>query len=85
MRWLLKLRHPLLHAIREGVIAVDTAGRVTMANDGARAVLWLAADPRGRLVAGLGLPGRMVELLSGLAPAEDTVATEPLAPGPRPR
>lgn len=67
-------REALLHAIREGVVAVDTHGRVTMANDAARVVLGLDADPRGRLLTDLDLPTAVVELLSGAAPAEDTVA-----------
>lgn len=59
-------RAALLHAIREGVVAVDTDGRVTMINDAARAVLGLDGEPPvGRPVEGLGLPGPVVDLLIG--------------------
>ncbi|TYL50116.1 PAS domain-containing protein [Nocardioides sp. BGMRC 2183] len=67
-------RAALLHAIREGVVAVGTDGRVTMANDAARAVLGLDGDPRGRRVDELGLPAGVADLLTGAAPAEDTIA-----------
>ncbi|WP_141014174.1 PAS domain-containing protein [Nocardioides sambongensis] len=59
-------RQALLHAIREGVVAVGTDGRVTMMNDAARATLGVeGGDPRGRPVRELGLPGEVVDLLVG--------------------
>lgn len=67
-------REALLHAIREGVIAVGTDGRVTMANDAARVTLGLEEDPRGRRVADLGLGAGVVDLLTGVTAAEDAVA-----------
>jgi two-component system CitB family sensor kinase len=62
-------REALLHAIREGVVAVGTDQRVTMMNDAARTTLGLdgpdAVDPVGRPVAELGLDDHVVALLTG--------------------
>lgn len=70
-------REALLHAIREGVVAVGTDGRVTVMNDAALAALGLedAGDPVGRHVADLGLDPRVVALLTG----EDAAAVDALA------
>lgn len=70
-------REALLHAIREGVVAVGTDGRVTVMNDAALATLGLedASDPVGRHVADLGLDPRVVALLTG----EDADAVDALA------
>lgn len=69
-------REALLHAIREGVVAVAPDGRVTMMNDAARATLGLdgAPDPVGRPIADLGLDQHVVDLLTGAVAAEDAVA-----------
>lgn len=69
-------REALLHAIREGVVAVAPDGRVTMMNDAARATLGLDGpqDPVGRPIAGLGLDPHVVDLLTGAVAAEDAVA-----------
>ncbi len=70
-------REALLHAIREGVVAVGTDGRVTVMNDAALATLGLedAGDPVGRDVSDLGLDPRVVALLTG----EDADAVDALA------
>ncbi|WP_211318861.1 sensor histidine kinase [Nocardioides silvaticus] len=70
-------REALLHAIREGVVAVGTEGRVTVMNDAARATLGVADDPDpvGRAVDELGLDPHVVALLTGEgADVEDAVA-----------
>ncbi len=68
-------REALLHSIREGVLAVDTDGRITMVNDAALRLLGLEADALGHPVAGLGLAQEAVSLLDGTAPVdEDAVA-----------
>jgi two-component system, CitB family, sensor kinase len=68
-------REALLHAIREGVVAVGTDGRITMANDAARVTLGLGdVDPVGRRVGDLGLDPHVVDLLSGDAGGEDAAA-----------
>jgi two-component system CitB family sensor kinase len=70
-------REALLHAIREGVVAVGTDGRVTVMNDAARATLGVAdvPDPVGRPVDDLGLDPHVVGLLTGQgADVQDAVA-----------
>jgi two-component system CitB family sensor kinase len=70
-------REALLHAIREGVVAVGTDGRVTVMNDAARATLGVAdvPDPVGRPVDDLGLDPHVVGLLTGEgADVQDAVA-----------
>lgn len=70
-------REALLHSIREGVIAVDTDGRVTMVNDGARELLGLAdetgADVIGRPVESLGLPSQVTAVLTAGSDSQDVV------------
>ncbi len=53
----------------EGVVGVDPAGRVTLANDGARDLLDLPEDCVGRAVDGLGLEPDVADVLSGGRPA----------------
>jgi two-component system CitB family sensor kinase len=50
----------ILHTVREGLLLVDQAGRVTLCNDGARELLDLADDPEGKALTDLGLPAEMV-------------------------
>nr|WP_127125397.1 ATP-binding protein [Georgenia sp. SYP-B2076] len=45
---LVEHREALLHGIKEGVLALDQAGRVTLLNDSARQLLALPADAVGR-------------------------------------
>ena len=66
-------REALLHSIREGVVGVDPAGRVTLANDGARDLLDLPEDCVGRAVDGLGLEPDVADVLSGRAAGVDVV------------
>ncbi len=70
---LLEAREAVLHGIREGVLAVDTAGRVALANDAAQRLLGLDADPTGRPAAEVLDPA----LLPLLAPGS-TVVDEPV-------
>ncbi|GGK90507.1 histidine kinase [Sphaerisporangium melleum] len=58
----------ILHAVREGLLLIDGAGRLTLANDGARELLDLPADAEGRPVGELGLPPA---LAASLASGED--------------
>uniref|UniRef100_UPI003B3A3F2A sensor histidine kinase n=1 Tax=Nakamurella sp. TaxID=1869182 RepID=UPI003B3A3F2A len=66
-------REALLHSIREGVVGVDPAGRVTLANDGARDLLDLPEDCVGRPVDALGLEPDVADVLSGRAAGVDVV------------
>jgi sensor histidine kinase regulating citrate/malate metabolism len=66
-------REALLHSIREGVVGGDPAGRVTIANDGARDLLDLPEDCVGRPVDGLGLEPDVADVLCGRAPGVDVI------------
>ncbi|GAA2874256.1 sensor histidine kinase [Streptosporangium fragile] len=54
----------ILHAVREGLLLVDTSGTVTLCNDGARELLGLEGEVSGRHVTGLGLPPSLAERLA---------------------
>ncbi len=53
----------ILHAVREGLLLVDDERRLTLCNDGARALLGLPADAEGREVTELGLDPEFTEML----------------------
>ncbi|MGP2440330.1 ATP-binding protein [Streptomyces sp. JW3] len=61
---LVQEQEAVLHGIGEGVLALDTGGRVTVVNDEARRLLAPAAAP-GRHVGELGLTPRVAEVLRG--------------------
>ena len=65
----LEYHEAILHTVREGLLLVDQAGRVTLCNDGARELLDLTGDVEGRAVADLGLPPAMV---ASMAPDRTT-------------
>src|SRR3954447_16597551 len=65
--------HAVLHAVREGLLLVDSDGRVQLANDEARRLLAADGDPVGRHVAELGLSRELTETLTGQRPAVDEV------------
>ncbi|RZQ62950.1 sensor histidine kinase [Amycolatopsis suaedae] len=54
-----------LHAVREGLLLIDTDGRVALCNDAARDLLGLRDDPAGTAVTDLGLPPTLAGLLGG--------------------
>jgi two-component system, CitB family, sensor kinase len=59
-------REALLHSIREGVVAVNTDGDITLLNDSAQELLGVTDDAVGRPVDSVGLDPAVVEfLLSG--------------------
>jgi two-component system CitB family sensor kinase len=68
---LVQEREAMLHGIREGVIALDRDGRVTLMNDEARRLLPLSGDPVGRPIEQLVPPGRLCDLLSGRISGHD--------------
>ncbi|CCK31915.1 two component system histidine kinase [Streptomyces davaonensis JCM 4913] len=55
----------MLYGIAEGVIALDPVGRLTLANEVARALLDLPEECVGRSLAQLGIEGRLRDVLSG--------------------
>jgi Signal transduction histidine kinase regulating citrate/malate metabolism len=63
----------ILHAVREGLLLVDPARRLTLANDGARELLDLPPDAEGRPVTELGLPPSLVELLASGSTRTDEI------------
>ena len=72
-------REAVLHAIREGVVAVAPDGTVTVMSDSARDLLGLDLDGAGRRVGDLGLEPRVADALA----AGDDVRDEVLVVGGR--
>ncbi|MFJ9361204.1 SpoIIE family protein phosphatase [Streptomyces mirabilis] len=64
----------VLHSVREGVLIVDSHGRLLLANDEARRLLGLRADGDGRPVTDLGLEPQAEQLLlSGRATTDEVI------------
>ena len=70
---LLQEREATLHGIREGVIAIDTAGRVSMVNDESQRLLGLDVRAVGRPLVELLPPGRLRDVLAGAHTTPDDV------------
>ena len=70
---LVEHRGAMLHGIREGVIGVDLAGRVTLVNDQAATLLGMPVDAVGRRVDELPLDPKVREVLTRLDEAPDQV------------
>lgn len=64
LRRMYEYHDAILHAVREGLLLVDGAGRLTLCNDGARELLGLYGEAGGRHVTDLGLPDSLTELLA---------------------
>ena len=69
---LLQEREAMLHGIREGVVAFDRAGRVTVINDEARRLLGIGGAA-GQPLDDLLPPGRLRDLLAGTAGGQDEI------------
>jgi two-component system CitB family sensor kinase len=54
----------VLHAVREGLVLLDSGGRVELLNDEARRLLGLSADVVGRRVDDIGLPPTLGDALA---------------------
>ncbi|HEY8721046.1 sensor histidine kinase [Pengzhenrongella sp.] len=63
----------VLHAVREGLILLDTQGRLVLANDEARRLLDLPVDASGRRLDELGLPAPMAAALVGGQRVDDAI------------
>ncbi len=63
----------VLHAVREGLLLVDTDGRVQLVNEEARRLLSLPEDVVGRSLAELGLPPGLVSAAGRATPEPDTI------------
>ncbi|GAB3737347.1 ATP-binding protein [Nocardiopsis nanhaiensis] len=70
---LLESREALLHAVREGVLAVDGGDRVVLVNPPARTMLGLAEDAEGRCLDELDLSERVRDIVSGTDPGDDRI------------
>jgi two-component system CitB family sensor kinase len=70
---LLEQREASLHGIREGTIATDIEGRITLINDEARRLLRLSGDSVGQPLTDVLPPGRVRDLLVGEATGADEV------------
>jgi two-component system CitB family sensor kinase len=70
---LLQEREATLHGIREGVIAFDETGRVSVVNDEARRLLGGTAIPVGSRLEQLLPPGRLRDVLAGAEAGQDEV------------
>lgn len=68
---LVEHREAMLHGLREGVVGVDTAGRITLVNDEALRLFALEGEVVGRPVADLAVPGPVADVLSGASGASD--------------
>jgi len=70
---LLEQREASLHGIREGTIATDNDGRITLINDEARRLLRLSSDGVGQQLTDVLPPGRVRDLLIGQVTGADEV------------
>lgn len=70
---LLEQREAMLHGIREGAIATDSLGRVTLLNDEAQRLLGLGGDVVGRRLDELVPEGRVADVLLGRVDGADQV------------
>ena len=70
---LVEQREAMLHAVREGAITVDAAGRVTLLNDEAKRLLGLDDSALGLPLADVVPAGRVREVLTGQVDGPDQV------------
>ncbi|WP_243766053.1 sensor histidine kinase [Streptomyces sp. GC420] len=68
---LLAEREAMLHGIREGVVALDRAGRIRLMNDEAQRLLGLGTDGRGRTPEEVLGRGRTADVLGGRVTGDD--------------
>lgn len=73
---LLQEREALLYGIKEGVIAFDRAGRVTIVNDEARRLLGLGTSAVGQRLEELVPAGRLRDVLAGASGVDLAVLTD---------
>ncbi|MFB8347659.1 sensor histidine kinase [Streptomyces niveus] len=68
---LLAEREAMLHSLREGVIALDGAGRIRLMNDEAQRLLGLGPEATGQPLDAVLGPGRTTDVLAGRVAGED--------------
>jgi sensor histidine kinase regulating citrate/malate metabolism len=69
-------REALLHSIREGVVAVNNDGQITVLNDSAQELLGVSVDAVGRRVSDVGLDPAVVRFLLAGDDGEDAGRTD---------
>ena len=70
---LLQEREATLHGIREGVLAVNPDGRISVINDEAQRLLHLAPNATGKPLDEVLPPGPLLEALTGTSTVTDTI------------
>ncbi len=70
---LVEHRMAMLHALKEGVLACDSSGRITLVNDEARRLLALPDDAEGCQLDALDLPERLHDVLNGQTGGSDEI------------
>ncbi|MFC5501447.1 ATP-binding protein [Lysinimonas soli] len=70
---LLQEREATLHGIREGVIAVDPVGRISVVNDEAQRLLRLPSNATGHRLRDVLAPGQLRDALTGTTVVSDDV------------
>jgi two-component system CitB family sensor kinase len=70
---LLEQREAVLHGIREGTVATDTSGRVTLLNDEAKRLLDVDDSALGRRLADIVPAGHAREVLAGTIAGDDQI------------
>jgi two-component system CitB family sensor kinase len=70
---LVEQREAMLHGIKEGVVGLDRADRIMLANDHARTLLSLPPDCVGRAVSDLDLNERLTDVLTGRSAGADQI------------
>ena len=74
---LLQEREALLHGIREGMVGLDTDGRITVINEEGKRLLGLDGDVVGKALNQVVAPGRLLDTLSGKAAGiDETTVTD---------
>ena len=71
---LLQEREATLHGIREGVIAIDPAGRISVVNDQAQRLLHLPDDASRKRLEDVLAPGQLRDILTGTTAVIDAIA-----------
>jgi sensor histidine kinase regulating citrate/malate metabolism len=73
IRGLVEHREAMLYGIKEGVVGLDRANRVTLANEAARDLLAWPAQSERLTPADLGCDGRLADVLTGVSVGQDQV------------
>ncbi|TMQ97200.1 sensor histidine kinase [Actinomadura soli] len=73
LREMFEYYQAILHAVREGLLLLDRAGRIVLCNDAARDLLGLTDASRGQPVAKLGLSDELIATFVSAKPRSDEI------------